>query len=197
MKHGEGLDTATETRLIGRAMAGEMDAAEKLWAANRRWVAAIILAHRPKTVAVEDLLQEVAIKFISKLETLRDTAAFKPWLRQIALNACRGAARSSRPAVRLAHTEVPEPGEVAPPAVEEHRDADLDRLHAARDLYERVLSLPSEYREPLMMRCLQEMTYHQISEVLGLPVTTVETRLARARRMLREETNEALTDRNT
>jgi RNA polymerase sigma-70 factor (ECF subfamily) len=52
---------------------------------------------------------------------------------------------------------------------------------------EQVLSLPPEYREPLLLRCVRSMTYLQISEMLDLPVTTIETRLARARRMLRDE----------
>ena len=54
-----------------------------------------------------------------------------------------------------------------------------------------ALSLPLAYREPLMLRCVRAMSYQQISDVLDLPVTTIETRLARARRMLREELGEA------
>ena len=46
------------------------------------------------------------------------------------------------------------------------------------------------YREPLLLRCVRALSYQQISEVLDLPITTVETRLARARRMLREEVGE-------
>ena len=46
-----------------------------------------------------------------------------------------------------------------------------------------LLTLPSDYREPLILRCVRGMTYQQISEILDLPVTTIETRLARARRI--------------
>jgi RNA polymerase sigma-70 factor (ECF subfamily) len=174
--------------IIERARRGDRDAQDALWRANRRWVAAIILAHRPRSVDVEDLMQDVAVKFISKLQTLRDASSFKPWLRQIAINSCRGAARRDRPSLRLAAGEQPESGEIATPALErdvgrsgiEHRDA------AAR-LYAQLLTLPSEYAEPLIMRCVQDLSYQQISEILGLPITTVETRLARARRMLRQE----------
>ena len=42
-------------------------------------------------------------------------------------------------------------------------------------------------REPLLLRCVRGLSYQQISTILELPVTTIETRLARARRMLREE----------
>ncbi len=59
---------------------------------------------------------------------------------------------------------------------------------------QQALSLPPEYREPLLLRCVQSLTYQQIGEILDLPVTTVETRLARARRMLREEVGELLNE---
>ena len=64
------------------------------------------------------------------------------------------------------------------------------RADAARRLLERALGLPPEYREPLLLRCVRALSYQQISAILDLPVTTVETRLARARRMLREEIGE-------
>ena len=87
--------------LIEPAKYGDQQAQQELWHAHRRWVAAIILAYRPKTVEVEDLLQDVAVKFVSKIHTLRDVRAFRPWLRQIAINICRGAARSSKVALRF------------------------------------------------------------------------------------------------
>ncbi|HEV8259385.1 MAG TPA: sigma factor-like helix-turn-helix DNA-binding protein, partial [Burkholderiales bacterium] len=82
-------------------------------------------------------------------------------------------------------------GLIAPPTDRHDTAAQLvDRHDAAGRLMQQVLSLPSEYREPLLLRCVQSMTYQQISEILDLPVTTIETRLARARRMLREEIGE-------
>jgi RNA polymerase sigma-70 factor (ECF subfamily) len=183
----------TQERLIAKACSGDRNAQQELWRAHRRWVAAIILAHRPQSVEVDDLMQDVAVKFVSKMNTLRDPAAFRPWLRQIVLNVCRGTARSLRPTLHLASTEVGEDGGLVPGLVaspvdgRETSDQAVDRHDAARRLMEQVLSLPPEYREPLLLRCVRSMTYLQISEMLDLPVTTIETRLARARRMLRDE----------
>jgi RNA polymerase sigma-70 factor (ECF subfamily) len=67
----------------------------------------------------------------------------------------------------------------------------LETWDAANRVMQCALSLPVAYREPLLLRCVRSMTYQQIGDVLGLPVTTVETRLARARRMLREEMADA------
>lgn len=201
MKHPDGKmgqPQSTQERLISKARGGDRAAQQELWRAHRRWVAAIILAHRPQSIEVDDLMQEVAVKLISKIASLRDSSSFRPWLRQIAINVCRGSARSLRPMLHLAQAEAPEDGaldpwRVAPPASNAETAGELvDRHDAARRLMQQVLSLPPEYREPLLLRCVQSMTYQQISELLDLPVTTIETRLARARRMLREEVGEQI-----
>ena len=185
-----------DEQLVQSARRGDREAQQELWRAHRRWVAAIILAHRPRTVEVEDLLQDVAVKSVSKIHTLRDDRAFRPWLRQIALNVCRGAARSTKSLLRFAgpyrdDTDKVDPGSISEPVSPDH-DAphQLAQLDAAQRLLEQALSLPMTYREPLLLRCVRALSYQQISEVLDLPITTVETRLARARRMLREEVGE-------
>lgn len=182
--------------LIERARRGDRAALQELWRAHRRWVAAIILAHRPRSVELEDLLQDVAMRLLAKMHTLRESRAFRPWLRQIAVNVCRGAGRSTRSGLQIASEErhdgsAHHPGQVSePPAAGPESSRIVERGEAARRLLEQALTLPAAYREPLLLRCLRDMTYQQISETLDLPLTTIETRLARARRMLREELGE-------
>ena len=53
-------------------------------------------------------------------------------------------------------------------------------------MVEAAQRLQPDYREPLLLRCVRGMSYRQIADILDLPVTTIETRLARARRMIRE-----------
>ena len=182
--------------LVTRAQQGDVLAQQELWRLHRRWVAAIVIAHRPRSVDVEDLMQDVAVKLISKLDTLRDVEAFRPWLRQIVINICRGAARGLHPTLRLAQTERADDdatdGRFAAPAESGDASAEstLETLDAAGRLLRQAMTLPTEYREPLMLRCVRSLSYQQISEILDLPITTIETRLARARRMLREEIGE-------
>ena len=182
-----------------RARDGDRRAQQEVWRAHRRWVAAIILAHRPQSVDVDDLMQEVAVKLVSKMDTLRDAAAFRPWLRQIAINVCRGCARGLRPTLHLADES---PGDAPqahnavalPPSSIGPAGLIVDRHDAAQRLMQQVQGLPPEYREPLLLRCVRSLTYQQIGELLNLPVTTIETRLARARRMLREEIGDLIED---
>ncbi|MCK6472537.1 MAG: sigma-70 family RNA polymerase sigma factor [Planctomycetes bacterium] len=60
------------------------------------------------------------------------------------------------------------------------------RVQAAQ-LREALMELPVMYREVLLLRYQSEMSYERIAEILDVPVTTVETRIHRAKRMLRRK----------
>jgi len=64
------------------------------------------------------------------------------------------------------------------------------REEAAR-LLDLARKLPDGYREPLLLKSVQGLSYRQIGNILGIPETTVETRIARGRKQLREMAEEA------
>jgi len=174
-----------EARLFERAAAGERDALAEVWRANRRWLAAVLAAHAPRGVDVEDLLQDVAETLVAKCHHIRDAASLRGWLRVVAINAARMAARSKgveRRAVREHALE----HELIRTAAQRKDD---DREHA-RETLELIARLPPLYAEPLLLQSAQGLSQRQIAELLDVPETTVETRLARARRMLREMVRE-------
>lgn len=176
-----------------QAMSGDPDAIRRLWRANRRWVAAVLLAHMPARVELDDLLQDVAMTFVRKIHTLRDPGGFRPWLRTIAVNQARTAGRRGWRRPRMVGPPDSEilRGIVAPdPAADER----LAAAEQAERLLQRARALPAEYREPLLLRCCHQMSYARIADLLDVPVTTVETRIARARRMLRESIDAETTE---
>src|SRR5688572_17854704 len=87
--------TDTEQDLVRRAISGDTLAAEALWRANRRFVAACLLATAPRSVELADLLQEVAMQMWTGIRGLREPGRLRPWLRSIALNAARSGARKA------------------------------------------------------------------------------------------------------
>lgn len=170
--------------VVSAAMKGDHDALALLWDDSRRWIGAIILAHKPRDADLEDLLQQVAMQLCRKISTLDDPRAFRGWIRTIAINIARAEGRKhtrrKRSMLRLVGLE---------PARDDARDrADeqVGETEESRRVYEAARSLPAGYREPVLLRCLQSMSYEQIGDAMGLPVTTIETRIARGRRMLRE-----------
>lgn len=176
----------SDALLVQAAIRGDADAMRRVWESNARWVAAIILAHKPTRTDLEDLLQDVALAFVKRIGEVRDPAAVRPWLRTIAINAARAAGRGvtverkHRTGIRL---------------VREQTDANRAEIDAGEAIESRsdqsvllkmALDLPEAYREPLLLRAARGMSYRQIAQVTGLPETTIETRIARGRRMLRE-----------
>ncbi len=174
----------TDRSLTSAAVRGDADAVRSLWQRHRRWVAAILLAHKPARVDVEDLLQDVAMSFVRTIGRLRDEAMLKPWLRTVAINAARAAGREVTRKRRFPHLSLAqaEPGAMID-AASDPAGGDLDE---GSRLLALAAKMPEGYREPLLLRCVRGMSYRQISELTGLPESTIETRIARGRRMLRE-----------
>jgi RNA polymerase sigma-70 factor (ECF subfamily) len=169
--------------LAERAIRGEPEAIRALWESHRRWVAAIVLAHMPRGAELEDLLQDVAMRVVRQIHRVRDPAVIRPWLRSVAINVARTAGRRQKVRLRIVRPESDSAPEPAAPMT----SPALATVEEGRRALAAAHRLKPEYREPLILQCVRGMSYRQIADTLGLPVTTVETRLARARRMLREE----------
>lgn len=177
VKHVPGREAAGTRSVVEDAISGDPEAVRAVWASHRRWVAAILLAHKPRHAELDDLLQDVAMAFVRTIRDLRDPSALKPWLRTVAINAARLAARRAP----REHIDAL----ASQPAISSQPNHEV--CEEGSRLLQLARRLPDGYREPLMLRCVNGMSYRTISELLGLPETTIETRIARGRRMLREE----------
>jgi len=168
--------------MISAAMHGDRDALRAVWRDHRRWVAAILLAHKARGTDLDDLLQAVAVQLCRKVNEVREPEAFRAWLRMVAINTARADGRSvtrkRQGFLRLVGRSNERSDEPAP-----DRSA---RTEEATRLMALAMKLPEGYREPLLMRCVKGMSYRQIGGAMDLPETTIETRIARGRRMLRE-----------
>ncbi len=165
-----------------------------LWREHRRWVAAVLLAHMPRESELEDLLQEVAVVLVARVGELRDPGALRPWLRTVAINTARMAARNGR-ARRERTSALDDGAEPLPDPASERAVLLSDARAEVREVLALARALPEEYREPLLLRCVRGLSQKQIAAALELPETTVETRLARARRLLRTRLEERNTPR--
>mgnify|MGYP000941552499 CR=1 FL=1 len=190
----EGTETGTLMLDVAAAVRGDADAVQRVWMENRRWVAAVILAHKPREVELEDLLQDVAMTFVRTIGKLRDQATLKPWLRTVAINAARAAGRTTKRRRRVMGPRMEDVssglyGESTCAEMSGAADVVAQGEQAGR-LTRLAATLPDGYREPLILKCVRGMSYRQIGELMGLPETTIETRIARGRKMLRELANQ-------
>ncbi len=182
MTADDGLESRNGT-VAGAAMRGDRAAMQTLWCQHRRWIAAVLLVHKSAGDQVEDLLQDVAMTFVTKIGSVRDPGSIRAWLRTVAINAARASARSAkaRPWQRTSDAAH------AAPAADASRPQDVALDEEAARLLSLVSQLPDAYREPLTLRAVHGLRGKHIASILGLADATVETRIARARRMLREQ----------
>jgi RNA polymerase sigma-70 factor (ECF subfamily) len=103
----------------------------------------------------------------------------RAWLHRIALNVFRNRVRGKRP--RLVELNGSEPDRSVGPEEDVIRRAEIDALAA------RVACLPARYREAVVLRHVQELSYAEAAEALGQPVGTVKANVHRGLKILRGE----------
>jgi RNA polymerase sigma-70 factor (ECF subfamily) len=151
---------------------------------HERWVRGVVFGVLGRADSVDDVMQEIWLTVWRRASTLQDSSRWRFWLYAIARNTAVDAGRKvtrqrsmwKRLTQQLSHSA--------------GYDGHVHHRLAGKEQHERVLSairgLPEIYREPFVLRHLEDWSYRQIAQTMGLPVATVETRLVRARRLLRQ-----------
>ena len=170
--------------LVGRVQRGDRPAADRLVRDHDSWLRSVIYGVTGRLDQVDDVAQQVWMQVWQHLPTLKDPQRLRSWLctiaRRTAIDA--GIARRRRESRTGSLEQMSGSGDIAQ-AASGGWTTDGE-LHAT--LLRAVESLPALYREPFVLRHLEGWSYAEIGEVLELGVETVETRLVRARRLLRE-----------
>jgi len=168
--------------LIIAAQRGERSALDALVHRHDGWVRRIVYATVGRQGLVDDVVQSVWASVWQQIATLADPARWRGWLYRLARNAAIDAGKRHARESGLVVGLVDEG-----PAM---RDADpalrVSQTEQRQRMLRAIQGLPDHYREPFILRHLQEWSYAEIGEAMGLPIDTVETRLVRARRLLRE-----------
>lgn len=109
----------------------------------------------------------------------------RPWLLQIVRHACFAWLQENRPAEIVPLEEHEEAWQVEAPAADEPHAVALRHDDSAL-INQAIAALPVAYREVLILRELEDLSYKEIAHIAGVPVGTVMSRLARARGLLRQ-----------
>jgi RNA polymerase sigma factor (sigma-70 family) len=134
----------------------------------------------------EDAVQECYLRALKHFDSYRGPA-MKPWLFAILRNVCRAeyARRASSPTAPI--EDVPEDAAQTPLWHDAPETPEAQMLHRwdASTIRRLVEGLAEPFRETFVLREIHELSYREIADVVGAPVGTVMSRLARARAMLR------------
>lgn len=142
---------------------------------QQRQMYRIALSYTASSADAEDAMQEALLRAWKRRDTLRDVSVFGTWLNRILINECKTILRGRRRqsvADQLPAIAVPPP------------DEDAMALRTA------LFALPEKYRIPLVLHLLEGYTLQETAALLRLPLGTVKTRVARAKKKLEEEVSE-------
>jgi RNA polymerase sigma-70 factor (ECF subfamily) len=137
----------------------------------------------------QDVVQDAYLRAFRFFDGFRGEAV-KPWLLAIVRHTAFSWLRRNRPKELAAFADETAMWEKADPAVAPAAPPDPEAELMARDarirLDELLETLPPQFREVIVMRELEELSYKEIAEVAAIPIGTVMSRLARGRRLLQE-----------
>ncbi len=169
------LTAEPDRQLAGRVLAGDEAAFRRLYRRHtpRLYQLALRLLGGDETEA-EDVVQDIWIKAVEKLESFRWESELSTWLHAIALNTSREALRRRGKRREVEWPENDEPAAAQP----------LERLEPV-DLERAIATLPSGYRMVLVLHDVEGHTHERIAELLGVTPGTTKSQLFRARRAVR------------
>ena len=143
----------------------------------RGWVGARLQGYKRQDI--DDICQEILLRVIRGHGSLRNPDSFAPWLYRIANNVLRDHFR--RQATRRVETI----GIEEEPVDLSSTDEKLERDEELHGTIEALLALPRRYRDPMLLRHVDDLSYSEIGKILRISENAVQVRIFRARKMLR------------
>lgn len=138
----------------------------------------------------EDVVQETFLRVHHHLERFDENMKFSTWIYRIATNLCIDRLRKRKPIYSLdAESSDYEglDGYAMIPSDDRTPESELLLSETQRIIHEAIDTLPPKYKSVMILRYIQEMSLQEVGDVLGMPVTTIKTRVHRGREFLRKK----------
>ena len=170
---------------IQRAQKGDAAAFEQLVTAYERKVYALALRSTGSEADAADLTQEVFLRAWRSLNSFRGDSTVSTWLYRITMNICIDFSRKK--SLQLVPLSDEEGNELPLPdrRTTNSPEAALENQELSRELNTALKQLTPDHRQAILLRDVSGLTYQEIGRMLALEEGTVKSRLARARRNLR------------
>ncbi len=138
----------------------------------------------------QDLSQEIFLKIYKEIGGFRFESKLSTWIYRISINTCLDWKRKNSKVKMLSTNVLNDDDETIDIDIKDDGllpDELFIRSESQREVHELVYELPDKYKSVIIMYHFNNMSYQDISTALDIPERTVETRLYRARRLLKDE----------
>ena len=180
--------TWTDEELVARSIRGDADSFNELILRWERPIYALAYRTIGREEDARDVCQETFLRAFRALPGFRGQAKFSSWLYRIALNLCRDWVRRER---RAPVVQAPEGTDLMEMAAAAEPSESIEDLVARKDLaqaVERAMALlPEEQRTAIVLKEYHGLTFQEIADLVGCPLSTVKTRLYQGLTVLRRE----------
>jgi RNA polymerase sigma-70 factor (ECF subfamily) len=178
--------TRTDEELVARAQGGDVESFNQLIVRWERPIYALAYRVIGKEEDARDVCQDAFLRAYRALPGFKGQAKFSSWLYRIALNLCRDWIRRQR---RAPVSQMPEDSDATELAAEAGPVESIEELVARRELsaiVEDAMSvLSEEQRTAIILKEYHGMTFQEIADMQGCPLSTVKTRLYQGLSLLR------------
>jgi RNA polymerase sigma-70 factor (ECF subfamily) len=169
--------------LIQRCLKGDQLAWEAIVRQYRRKVFNVAYKFVGRHEEAEDLTQDIFLKIFKSLNTFDSRANFQTWLISVSRNLCIDHYRSVRKERETIDRDV-DASELMPVSKTPGQMAVMEQRDRVELLREAMSALPKTLRTAVLLRDIQELSYHEIAQKLHLPEGTVKSRINRGRNEL-------------
>ena len=178
--------TWTDEDLVARSVGGDMESFNQLILRWERPIYALAYRVIGREEDARDVCQETFLRAFRALPGFKGQAKFSSWLYRIALNLCRDWIRRRR---RSPLVEMPEGVDPVDLATERGPVETVEDLVSRKELGDAVADamalLPHEQRTAIILKEYHGMTFQEIADLQGCPLSTVKTRLYQGLNVLR------------
>ena len=183
-----------EAKLVARLIARDERAFNELVRAYEGRVLGLVLRMLGNRAEAEDLAQEVFVQVFKAIGSFRGDSKLSTWIYRIAINLCKNRTKYLKVRHEGEQDELEAVAERVPlgqlrganVAQVARPDEMLGGKQVEQIVQRAILSLEPSFRECLVLRDVEELSYEEIEAITGLALGTVKSRIHRARAMLRE-----------
>jgi RNA polymerase sigma-70 factor (ECF subfamily) len=178
--------TATDEELVTRSQGGDVESFNQLIVRWERPIYALAYRVIGRDEDARDVCQEAFLRAFRALPGFKGQAKFSSWLYRITLNLCRDWIRHQRRAPVSQMPEDVDPGDLAAERGPSESVEDLVARRQLTSVVEAAMALlPEEQRTAIILKEYHGMTFQEIADLQGCPLSTVKTRLYQGLTVLR------------